>query len=178
MEATETTAETLDEKSPAAEGSVDIQEGLKKLRDEVDNLNLDLTVERARVWVKEHPVLATGAALGIGLIAAAIVISLLEEEEEESRTDRISRQVRHQIEDASKTLQRQAAVLRSDLGQRAEEVSERFMDSVEPLLRDERLSDIRTKGGKVTTSVVETIKAAAAAAVVQKVSEWIKRYSK
>ncbi|NND71495.1 MAG: hypothetical protein HKN43_07940 [Rhodothermales bacterium] len=181
MEATEAkqaTTETLEDHSPAPESSLDIQEGLKKLREEVDNLNLDLTVERARTWVKDHPVLATGAALGIGLVAAAIVISLLDEEEEATRTERISRQVRHQIEDASQSLQRQAAALRSDLGHRAEEVSERFIDSVEPLLHDERISELRSKGGKVSTSVMETIKAAAAAAMVQKVSDWIKRYTK
>lgn len=163
---------------PLTGTSFNLDSALSSLRSEIDNLNLDIAYEKTRTWVREHPVLAVGAAVGIGLATAAIISSLLEEEEQ-SRSQVIGDAVRSRVSAAGDTIRAQANDLNEAFGKHANDLSDRLVDTISPLANSNGVREkVEAVEESVGSAIARTMKAAAAAAVVQKVSDWIKQYSK
>lgn len=163
---------------PLTGTSINIESALKSLRSEIDNLNLDLAYDKTRTWVREHPVLAIGAAIGIGLATAAVVSSLMEDEEP-SRTQVLGDAVRNRVSSASETIKSQASDLNESFGKHASDLSDRIVDSISPLTNGNGVRNtVDAVEESIGSAITRTVKAAAAAAVVQKLSDWIKQYSK
>lgn len=175
---TDAAADSIKREDGIPDKAINLEAALKRLRNDIDNLNLDLAVEKTRNWVRDHPVLAVGAAVGIGLATAAIVSSLMEEEEK-TKSQIIGEIVRSRVSSASDAVRDQAHSMNEAFGQHASNLSERLVDTVGPALSGNGVKKaVDVVEESVGSAIAQTVKAAAAAAVVQKLSDWFKKYSK